>query len=78
LSSKNVQVMTVLPGFIKTKMTEQMELPGLLTADPRDVAYDIYKAFLKEKDVIYTKWFWRWIMVIIKSIPEAFFKKMKL
>ncbi len=70
--------MTVLPGFIKTKMTEQMELPGLLTADPRDVAADIYKAFLKKKDVIYTRWFWRWIMVIIKSIPESFFKKMKL
>ena len=70
--------MTVLPGFIKTKMTEQMELPGLLTADPGEVANDIYKAFVKEKDVIYTKWFWRWIMAIIKSIPESFFKKMKL
>ena len=28
------------------------------------------------KDVIYTRWFWRWIMFIVKTIPESVFKKL--
>ncbi len=32
----------------------------------------------KKKNTIYVKWFWRWIMLIIKCIPEFQFKKMKL
>jgi hypothetical protein len=30
------------------------------------------------KNVVYVKWFWRWIMCIIRAIPEFMFKKMKL
>jgi len=78
LFKKNVQVLTVLPGFINTKMTEAMDLPGLLTAQPDEVAEDIYKAFRKKRDVLYTKWFWKWIMAVIKGIPEKIFKRMGL
>ena len=74
----NVHVITVLPGFINTKMTEGMNLPGLLTASPEQVAEDIYAAWSKSKNVIYTRWFWRWIMAIIKSIPETVFKRLTL
>ena len=70
--------MTVLPGFIRTKMTDGMDLTQALTADPEHVANDIYKAFKKKKDILYTKWFWRWIMFVIKAIPEKIFKKMSL
>jgi short-subunit dehydrogenase len=78
LFKRNVQVLTVLPGFINTKMTESMDLPGLLTAQPDEVAEDIYKAFRKNKDVLYTKWYWKWIMAVIKGIPEKIFKRMGL
>ena len=78
LSRSNVPVVTVKPGFVDTKMTEGMGLPPLLTAQPEEVAEDIYRAWEKRKDVVYTKWFWRWIMLIIKNIPELLFKKMKL
>ncbi|HXO76315.1 MAG TPA: SDR family oxidoreductase [Puia sp.] len=74
----NVHVLTVQPGFVYTKMTENMPLPGLLTATPEHVAAAIYKAVEKKKNVIYVKWFWRWIMLIIKCIPEPIFKKLKL
>ncbi|HYK57516.1 MAG TPA: SDR family oxidoreductase [Flavisolibacter sp.] len=73
-----VHVMTVLPGFVYTKMTEHLKLPALLTAKPDDVANAIYKGVRKKKDVIYVKWFWRWIMLIITSLPEGMFKKKKL
>lgn len=73
-----VHVMTVQPGFVATRMTENMPLPPLLTGQPDGVAKDIVKAALKKKNVVYTKWFWRYIMLIIRNIPEFIFKKLKL
>ena len=78
LCKRNVRVMTVLPGFVKTKMTESLELPEMLTASPEHAAQDIFRAYQKEKDMVYTRWFWRWIMLIIRHIPERIFKKMSL
>jgi short-subunit dehydrogenase len=78
LFSSNVHVLTVKPGFVYTKMTESMELPEKLTAQPEDVAKDIYSAQQKGKNTIYSAWFWRYIMLIIKLIPEIQFKKMSL
>jgi decaprenylphospho-beta-D-erythro-pentofuranosid-2-ulose 2-reductase len=73
-----VHVMTVLPGFVYTKMTEHLNLPKLLTAQPADVANAVYKGVRKKKNRIFVKWFWRWIMLIITSVPESIFKKKKL
>jgi len=80
LFHKGVHVLTVQPGFVNTKMTENMPLPGpaLLVASPELVADVVYKAVIKKKNVVYVKWFWRWIMLLVKSIPESLFKKLKL
>ncbi len=78
LSRSNAHVVTVLPGYIHTKMTKDLDLPGIITASPESIAADIYKAYKKYRNLIYTKWYWRWIMAIIKNIPENVFKKMKL
>ena len=72
------KVITVLPGFIRTKMTENMDLPEKLMATPEEVAEYVYKAYRKSKDIVYTKWFWWLIMFIIKIIPEKIFKSMDL
>ncbi|MEA2007954.1 MAG: hypothetical protein U9O54_02455, partial [Chloroflexota bacterium] len=45
-------------------------------ASPKSVI--ISRAFIKKKDIIYTKWFWKWIMMTITSIPEKVFKKLNL
>jgi decaprenylphospho-beta-D-erythro-pentofuranosid-2-ulose 2-reductase len=74
----NVHVMTVLPGFVYTKMTEHLKLPPLLTASPENVAEAIYNGVRSKRDVLYVKWFWKWIMLIITTIPESIFKKKKL
>jgi len=74
----NVHIMTVKPGFVYTRMTENMKLPGLLTSTPGQVADALFSGFKKKKNTIYIKWFWRYIMLIIKNIPEFQFKKMKL
>jgi len=73
-----VHVASIQPGFVYTRMTEHLKLPALLTAKPEDVGAAVYKAVVNKKDIVYVKWFWFWIMMIIKSIPEFIFKKMKL
>jgi len=78
LFEANVQVLTVKPGFVATKMTSGMILPEKLTAQPTDVARDIFSAQQKGKDILYTKWIWQWIMLAIKAIPEWLFKKMSI
>jgi len=78
LYDAQVNVLTVKPGFVATKMTEDMDLPEKLTAQPEAVAEDIYRAQQKGKNVLYTKWIWRWVMLIIKMIPEWKFKRMSI
>lgn len=78
LSSANVQVLTVKPGFVDTKMTTDIDLPGALTVQSDDVAKAIVKAHKRNCDVIYVHWVWRWIMLLIRSIPEFVFKKTSL
>ena len=78
LYSSHVRVMTVLPGFVRTRMTAGMNLPQLLMIEPAQVAEDVYRAYKTGKDIVYTGWFWRWIMGIIRNIPETIFMRMKL
>lgn len=73
-----VHVLSVQPGFVYTRMTENLPLPGILTAQPEDVANAIFKAVKAKKNEIYVKWFWRYIMLIIKNVPEGIFKKLKM
>lgn len=77
LTQSGVHVMTVKPGFVDTKMT--FGKSGMfLVASPEQVADGILQALHKRKNVVYVPWFWFWIMLIIRSIPEFLFKKLKL
>ena len=72
-----VHVMTVKLGFVDTAMTFGM--PRLfLVAHPEDVGKQIVKAIDKKKNVVYIPCFWKWVMMIIKAIPETLFKRLKL
>lgn len=78
LAKRGVHVVTVLPGFVATQMTEGMDLPAKLTAEPNEVAEAIARAVERKKDVIYVRPIWRLIMLIIRNIPERMFKGMKI
>ena len=78
LAKKNVHVVTVLPGPIKTKMTKDLKLPKYLTSSTEEVAKKVYYAVINRKDVIYVKSIWRYIIFIIKIIPEKIFKNLNL
>ena len=77
LYSKGVQVLTVKPGFVDTPMTAAFT-KGRLWAKPEKVAKGIYKAVIHKKDVVYLPWFWSPIMLGIRWIPEAIFKRLRL
>lgn len=78
LYKSGAHVLTVKPGFVNTKMTEHLQLPKPLTAEPRQVANAIAKGVKRKKNTIYVLGIWRLIMLVICSIPEFIFKKLKL
>lgn len=75
---RKVHVLTIKPGFMDTKMTEGLPLNPKLTATPKQAAECIYKAYKKQKNIVYVLPIWRLIMLIIIHIPEFIFKKLKL
>jgi decaprenylphospho-beta-D-erythro-pentofuranosid-2-ulose 2-reductase len=77
LYPKGVHVLTIKPGFVDTPMTAHLK-KGPLFASPDKVARDIIRAVDTGACVIYTPWFWRWIMLIIRLIPESIFRKLKM
>lgn len=54
LYPSHVRVMTVLPGCVRTRMTEGMKLPEVLMIEPGQVAEDVYRATKTGKDIVYT------------------------
>jgi decaprenylphospho-beta-D-erythro-pentofuranosid-2-ulose 2-reductase len=69
----------MIPGFVRTRMTKGMKLPGPLTAEPERVAEAIYRAVeVRPRDIVYVKPIWLAIMTIIKAIPEPVFKRLRI
>lgn len=78
LAGQGVHVVSVLPGFVATRMTEGMELPRPLLAQPGEVAEAIYRAVARRRDVIYVRPVWRLVMAVIRALPERVFKRTRL
>jgi short-subunit dehydrogenase len=78
LARRGVHVVTVLPGFVATRMTAGMALPGLLTAQPQQVAAAIERAVSRRQNVVYVGAVWRVVMLIVRLIPEQIFKRLRL
>jgi len=77
LSRGGVHVVTVKPGFVRTKMTEGMKLIGPLTVEAPVVGDAIFNAVERKTDVVYVSGKWRLVMFIITSLPEKIFKRLK-
>lgn len=78
LFKAGVHVLTIKPGFVDTPMTKGLPLPQSLVVSADKVAADIVRAVDHKRDVLYTPWFWRFIMLVIKHIPNMIFKRLKL
>src|SRR5215207_386490 len=62
MAKRGIHVVTVKPGFVRTRMTEGMDLPGPITAEPDEVAQAIWRGIAKEKNQIYVRPIWALIM----------------
>jgi decaprenylphospho-beta-D-erythro-pentofuranosid-2-ulose 2-reductase len=77
LNPFGVSVVTIKPGFVSTQMTAHLPKNALF-ASAADVGKAVHAAIRRERDVVYTPWFWRPIMWVIRSIPEFIFKRLSL
>jgi decaprenylphospho-beta-D-erythro-pentofuranosid-2-ulose 2-reductase len=77
MAPSGVSVVLIKPGWVSTPMTAHLAQSSLY-ASPEKVGRGIYKAMLSPRPVVYLPWFWKWIMLIIKMIPEPIFTKLKL
>jgi len=78
LFKKGVHVLTIKPGMVDSPMTAGIELPGMLLAKSEQVAQDIVKGIEKGKDVLYTPWYWKFVMIGVIHLPGKVFKKTAL
>lgn len=71
-----VRVITIKPGPVRTPMTDQ--LPNSTRfASPDRVARDIVRSLVRgSPDILYTPAIWRYIMLVVRLIPEAIFKRL--
>ena len=79
LVSKKINVITVIPGYMKTKpfIVGGWKAPSFLIASPNKVAKVILKAINSKKEIVYVNFVWRIIMFFIVNIPEKIFKNLK-
>ena len=77
-AKKKVHICTLKPGFVYTKMTKDLSLPPLLTSTSDKVGRMAYKAYVSKSDIVYISAIWKYIMLMIKCIPEFIFKRIRL
>jgi short-subunit dehydrogenase len=76
LTRHGVNVLTVKPGFLQTKMLKAAQGPTPFAVSPAKAAEDIWKAMERRKQVIYTASIWRWIMLAIQHTPSVIFRRL--
>ena len=78
LRTRGVHVLTIKPGPVATPMTAHLKLPPLLTASPETVGRDIVAAVRRRKSTLYTPWYWRPIMAVVRALPESILSRLPL
>jgi short-subunit dehydrogenase len=77
LARSGVRVVTLLPGYVDTPMTAAFQ-KGPLWASPERVARNIDAALKNGFGNVYTPWYWRWIMRVVRDLPERLFVRTRL
>jgi len=74
LHPHGVSVTVIKPGFVDTPMTAAFK-KGPLWAQPERVAKEIVHAMDSRRPILYTPFFWRWIMMVIAHLPESLLRR---
>ena len=77
LNKYNIQVTTVLPGYVDTLMSYG-KVNAFLAVSPYYFARRIYKLTRSGRNVVYIPAIWWLVAIILKLIPEAIYKRLHL
>lgn len=77
LHGTGVRVVTVRPGFVRTRMTSGLEPPPLAVS-PEDVAEATAAAIAGKATVVYVPSSLRWVMAGLRVLPDAVFRRLDL
>ena len=78
LCSLKVQVLTVKPGLVQTKMIAgRPQEKSFSVVPPEKIARDIEWAIRRRQDVLYTPYRWVWMMRLVRWLPEWIFKRLR-
>ena len=75
LAGRGVRVLTLKPGLVDTPMTADLPKNALF-ASPARVGRGIVRAVDRGAEIAYLPWWWRLVMLVIRALPEAIFKKL--
>lgn len=78
LAKSGVHVVTIKPGFVATPMTSGLPLPRLAVVSAEQAARAIVRGIARRASILYVPWWWRWIMTVIRLIPEPLFVRLRL
>ncbi|HEU4889320.1 MAG TPA: SDR family oxidoreductase [Thermoanaerobaculia bacterium] len=73
LAESGVNVVLIKPGWVDTPMTGAIKKNPLF-ASAASVARDIHRAIARNRGIVYTPGYWRWIALIVKMLPARFVK----
>jgi decaprenylphospho-beta-D-erythro-pentofuranosid-2-ulose 2-reductase len=71
---KGLRALLVKPGFVKTGMTAGLTPPPF-AGEARPVAERVLRAIDREESVVYAPTIWRWIMLVIRSLPRFIMRR---
>ena len=77
-ASGGVHVVTVKPGWVRTGASDGARRLAWLTAQPADVADAAWRAVESGRNVVYVRGRWRFVMALVRAIPEPLFKRLPL
>ena len=70
LMDKQIKVMDIRPGFVNTKFTEFYGIKAKMAVSPEYAGEKIFQAYKSSRGIVYIPWWWRWLMLVVKLIPE--------
>lgn len=77
LADAGVRVTLVKPGFVDTPMTAAFA-KGPLWISPERAGRIIVRAVRNGRTTVYVPWFWRWIMAVLRVVPQRLFARLDL
>tara|TARA_B100000989_G_scaffold298957_1_gene291382 strand:+ start:8796 stop:9542 length:747 start_codon:yes stop_codon:yes gene_type:complete len=78
LNPKKILVIDFTAGYILTEtFKKNFKINNFLVSEPSKVASKIISSIKNKKEIVFNNFFWRFISLIIKMIPEKIFKTLK-